>query len=472
MPEPDISPSIIQGFPPVVAALQQRGLLQRALHDGLFPALMFRAEALREEWQGQTGTSITMTRPGLLPPITTPAVAGRDPDAQQETYEQWTAHLQRYNGSIPVHVPTSAHAAISLFVSKVNLLGLQAGQSLNRLPRNKLYKTYLSGQTVTIAAALSGDTSIQVASLSGFRDVLTGAGTNIAPAAVSATTPLSIAITNAPTITRNVIGVQPLVPDDPDGPGILVLDAALGAAVAARTPVLAENRPRIIRSGGGNSVDAIGPNDTFVLQDAIAATNWLRRNNVPPHEDGLYHAHISADGNEQVFTDEVFQRLNTALPDGVRYQEAFIGKIAGLAFFFNNETPSWDNSGRRTATGSSAQYSENIAAETVNEGGVSIARMVVTGRGSIYEQVFDQANYVTEAGITGRIGEFNVTYGGMQVSTDDVRVIFRAPQNKTMDLMDVTWDITTSFTCPSDVRTGGPQRYKRAVVIEHAMTSG
>ena len=53
-----------------------------------------------------------------------------------------------------------------------------------------------------------------------------------------------------------------------------------------------------------------------------------------------------------------------------------------------------------------------------------------------------------------------------------MRVIFRAPQNKTMDMMDVTWDITTSFTCPSDVRTGGPQRYKRAVVIEHAMTSG
>ena len=76
-----ISPSIIQGFPPVVAALQQQGLLERALHDGLFPALMFREEALREDWQGQTGTSITMTRPGLLPPITTPMGAGVDPAA-------------------------------------------------------------------------------------------------------------------------------------------------------------------------------------------------------------------------------------------------------------------------------------------------------------------------------------------------------------------------------------------------------
>lgn len=466
-----ISPSIIQGFPPVVAALQQQGLLERALHDGLFPALMFREEALREDWQGQTGTSITMTRPGLLPPITTPMVAGVDPAAQQETYEQWVAYLQRYVGSIDVHVPTSAHGAVNLFVSKVNLLGLQAGQSLNRLPRNKLYRTYISGQTTTTVAALAADTSIQVASLSGFRDVLVGAGTNVAPVGVSATTPLSIAITNAPTITRNVVGVSPLDADDLDGPGILVLDAALGANVAARTPVLAENRPRIIRAGGGNSVDALGANDLFQIQDAIAATNWLRRNNVQPHEDGTYHAHISSDGNEQVFTDEVFQRLHTALPDGVRYQEAFIGRIAGCSFFFNNETPDLLNSGVRTATGSNASYSRDIAGETVNEGGVNVGRIVVTGRGAMYEQVFDQANYVTEAGITGRVGDFNVSYAGMEVRTDDIRVIFRPPMNKTMDQMSVTWDITTSFTCPSDVRTGGPQRYKRAVVIEHALTS-
>ena len=221
----------------------------------------------------------------------------------------------------------------------------------------------------------------------------------------------------------------------------------------------------------GESVDAITAGDTLVLQQAINATSYLRSSNVQPHEDGTYHAHISADGNEQVFTDEVFQRLNTALPDGVRYQEAFIGRIAGLSFFFNNETPTLLNTGVQTLTGSNAQYARDIAAETVNEGGVNVGRIVVTGRGAMYEQVFDQSNYVTEAGITGKVGDFSITYGGMEVKTDDIRVIFRPPMNKTMDQMSVTWDITTSFTCPSDVRTGGPQRFKRAVVIEHALTS-
>ncbi len=465
-----VSPSIIQtGFNPKLVALQQQGLLERAIHDGLFPALQFRAEAVREEWPANTGTAITMTRPGLLPAVTRPAQAGVDPQAQQGTWEQWVAYLKRYNGSISVFMPNSAHANFSVFVNQVNMLGLQAGQSLNRLPRNALCKAYLSGQTVTTAAAASADTTIQVASLNGFRDVLVGNGSNVAPAAVSVSTPLSVTITGV-TGARFVIAAEPFDADDPDGPGMITLSAALGANIAARSPVLAINRPRVIRAGGGNSVDAIGSSDVFTLQDAIAATNWLRRNNVMPHEDGYYHAHISTDGNEQVFADEVYHRLNTAHPDGVRYQEAFIGRIANILFFLNTECPDLLNSGTRTATGTNAAYSEDIGAETTNESGVNIGRIIFTGRGALIERIFDQANYVSEAGVTRRIGNLSISYNSMEVNTDGIRVIFKAPTNKTMDLVSVTWDISTSFTCPSDVRTGGPERFKRAVIFEHALT--
>lgn len=470
MADAAVSTSIIQtGFNPQLVALQQQGLLERAIHDGLYPALQFRAEAVREEWPANTGTSITMTRPGLLSPVTRPAAAGVDPVAQQVSYEQWVAYLNRYMGTIDVHMPTSAHANFSVFVNQVNMLGLQAGQSLNRLPRNKLFKTYLSGQTVATAAGASGDTTLSVASLNGFRDVLVGGGSNVAPAAVSSTTPLSVTIAGV-TGARYVVAAEPYNADDPDGPGLLTFSTALGASVAARAPVLAINRPRVLRAGGGTSVDAIGSSDIFTLQDAISATSWLRRNNVMPHEDGFYHAHISTDGNEQVFADEVFQRLNTALPDGVRYQEAFIGRIANILFFLNTECPDLQNSGTRTATGTNAYYSEDVGAETTNESGVNIGRIVFTGRGAMIERIFDQANYVSEAGVTGRIGNFSINYNAMEVSTDGIRVIFRAPINKTMDQVSVTWDISTSFTCPSDVRTGGPERYKRAVVYEHALT--
>lgn len=458
---------LILGVPPAVINLVQQGLLERAFHDGLFPALQYRAEAQDEEWQGHMGSEIFMSRPGLLPAITRPIAPGVDPTPQTVAFEQWIARLARYAGTIDTHIPTSALSNADLFLRHIHQLGLQAGQSLNRIPRNELFKAYLSGHTVTIAAALSGDTQIRVASLNGFTDVVIR-GTNVRPGFVSSSTPLAITITGI-TGTRNVIGFVADDPDDLFGPGTLQLDAVLGAGIAARTSVLSSARPQIIRSGGGTSVDAISSVDTFALQDAINACNRLRRNNVQPHEDGYFHAHISTDGNGQVFTDPVFQRLNQSRPDHIYYQEAFLGTIAGVAFFLNNESPDSLNSGARTATGSNAFYSEDIGAETTNESGVNIGRIVVTGRGTLYEKWFDEKKLVTEAGLTGKMGDFQVVNAGIEVQTERIRLILRAPMNRLQDVVAATWSCTTCFPVPSDVTSGGPERFKRAIVIEHAL---
>lgn len=459
--------SLVLGIPPIVQELVQKGLLERAFHDGLFPALQFRAEAQFEEWPLNAGTELFMTRAGLLAPVTKPMVAGTDPTPQTIAFEQWVASLARYAGTIDTYMPTSVVSNADLFLKNIHQLGLQAGQSLNRIPRNALYKAYDSGHTVTIGSALNTDTSIRVASLNGFTDVVIK-GTNARPSVVSSTTPLAISIAGV-TGTRNVIGFSPDSADDPTGPGTLLLDAALGVGIAARAAVLSSARPQIIRSGGGASVDAIGATDTFVLQDAINAVNRLRRNNVQPHEDGYFHAHISTEGNSQVFTDPAFQRLNTALPEGAIYQEAFIGTIAGIMFFLNNECPDDGNSGGQVSTGTLAKYSEDIGAETVNESGVRIGRIIVTGRGALYEKGLDEKSFLTEAGTTGKVGEFQVVNMGMEVKTERVRLILRAPINRLQDQVAASWSISTSFPVPSDVTSGGPERFKRAIIIEHAL---
>lgn len=460
--------SLVLGIPPAILNLVQLGLLERAFHDGLFPALLYRGEAQYEEWPANTGTEIFMTRPGLLTPITTPLAAGVDPVPQTVSYEQWIAVLNRYAGTIDTHVPTSVVSNADQFMRNIQQLGLQAGQSLNRLPRNALFKSYLSGQTVLTVATAAPDTTIRVASLNGFFDVV-NRGVNVRPLPVSPSAPLPITING--TINRNVVGAFPDDPNDPYGPGTLQLDAAVGAIVAARASVLSRYRARILRSGGGSSVDAIGAADVFTLQDAINATNYLRKNNVLPHEDGYYHGHINLDANSQVFQDPAFQRLNTSLPDHVYYQKAFIGTIAGIAFFANNESPDLLNSGARTLTGTNAAYSADIGAETTNESNVNIGRVVVTGRGAIYEKGLDETKYVTEAGVTGKIADFQVVNGGVEVSTERIRLILRAPQNRLQDQVSATWSITTSFPVPSDAASGGFERYKRAVVIEHALDS-
>jgi hypothetical protein len=116
-------------------------------------------------------------------------------------------------------------------------------------------------------------------------------------------------------------------------------------------------------------------------------------------------------------------------------------------------------------------YSQDIGAETTNEQGINVGRVLITGRGAIYEKGLDENQYVTEAGVTGRTGEFQVVNAGVEVATERVRLILRAPLNRLQDQVAATWSITTAFPIPSDVSSGGPQRYKRAVVIEHALDS-
>lgn len=465
-----MAPQIYVGIPASVVNLVQQGLLERAFHDGLYPALLFRGEAPFEEWEANTGTQLLMTRAGLLAPVTTPLAAGVDPEPVTANYEQWVATLLRYGSSIDTHIPTSAVGNASQFLRNIQQLGLQAGQSLNRIPRNTLFQSYLSGQTSTILVTASADTTLRVASINGFQDVV--GGVNVRPLPVSSTNPLAITLYNGATpIALNVVGAIPDNTNDPNGPGTLLLSGTVGAIVAVRSTVRSSVAPRIIRAGGGSSIDAIGAGDIGTLQMAIEATNWLRKNNVPPHEDGYFHGHINTDFNSQVFQDPGFQRLNTALPDHTYFQQAFIGTIAGIAFFQNNECPDYLNSGVRAATGTNAQYSPDIGAETTNESGVNIGRIVVTGRGAIYEKGLDESNYVTEAGITGQVGDFQIANMGVEVETERVRLILRAPLNRLQDVVAATWSITTSFATPTDITFTGaaPARYRRAVVLEHAL---
>ncbi len=57
----------------------------------------------------------------------------------------------------------------------------------------------------------------------------------------------------------------------------------------------------------------------------------------------------------------------------------------------------------------------------------------------------------------------------MQISTDRIRLILRAPIDRFQDVISAAWSIHTAFPVPSDITAGGPQKYKRAVICEHAL---
>jgi hypothetical protein len=463
--------AVALGIPASILNLVQTGLLERAFHDSLFPALLYRAEALAEQWAGHTGVQILQTRAGLLAPIITPGVPGVDPSPQTATYEQWFVNLQRYYGTIDTHMPTSAVGNADQFVRNIQTIGLQAGQSMNRLARNAIFQAYISGQTMSTSAQLSTDTQIAVASVNGFTSVVL-TGSKLAPTPVSSATPLpiTIPISGGSTLSAFVIGVVLNNPSDPNSPGTLLLAAALGTAVPIRTPVLSTNAPQVIRSGGGNGVDSITAVDTMVWQDIANAVAVLRANNVQPHEDGYYHGHIFPTVNAQVFADAVWQRVaGTALPDHPIYKQGFIGSTGGVSFNSNSESPNANTTSGQVSTGTSAIYAYDVGGEVVNNAGVNIQRTLITGKGAMLEKWLDEGLYISEAGVNGKIGEFDILNNGIAVTTDRIRLTIRAPIDRLQEVVGSSWSTSTCFPIPSDLTaTTSNALFKRACIIESA----
>lgn len=458
----------VLGLPANILNMVQDGLLERAFHDALIPAFLFREEAgTPEPFPGQIGVQQIITRRGTLAPVEDPIAPGTDPVPQSLSYEQWKVTLRRYAATIDTNMPSAVVANSNLFMSNIQALGVQAGQSLNRIPRNALFKAYMSGNTTLLAATATTDTTIRVASINGFIDVVSP----VRPMPVTTATPLQITIWHTTPIVRNVVAYTPDDPNDLYGPGTLFLSATVGSIVAARAAVTSVDAPRVIRVGGGRSVDAIGPSDTLTIQDIVNVANFLRDSNVQPHDDGTLHAHIPPIGSSQFFADPAFQSLFRGRPEAEPFKSGFLGELMGVKFYANNESPRRFNSGNRTSTGVNAFYSKSIGAETTNEGGVDIGRVVVTGKGAMYEKQFDEKQFVTEAGTTGKIGDFVTVNNGVKIDTSGVQLILRAPLNRLQDAVAASWSYSGDFPIPSDV-TGqsGPQRFKRAAVIEFALS--
>jgi hypothetical protein len=121
------------------------------------------------------------------------------------------------------------------------------------------------------------------------------------------------------------------------------------------------------------------------------------------------------------------------------------------------------------STGTNALYAKGIGAEVVNETNIEVGRVIMTGRGSMYETWLDESNYVSEAGMQGKVGNFEIVQSGIAVQTEHIRLYMRAPLDRLGDIAAATWSISTDFPVASDITAEGPERYKRAVVIEHAL---
>lgn len=452
----------IPGIPAAVSNLIQDNTLERMFHDSLYPRLLYRSEAVPELWEANIGERVIFTRTGLLPVSKKPLTPGSDPTPSGYSIEQWEAEANQYGDTIDTHMPTSHVSLAPKFLRNTVQLGLNAGETLNQLVRDRLYRAYLGGNTVN-TAVVAASTQIPVASLNGFTELLVDGR----PQPVSPNNPVTAVVQEGTPIPINVVAA---VPDDilnPFGPGTLTTDVAISIA-AARTAVLADQRARIIRAGGGDSVDIpAGPTSVLTLQQVINAVARMRDAKVPPCSDGYYHVHLTPTGESQIFADNQWQRLHESLPDGAAYRDLAIGQLVGCRFYRNTENPNAGNTGTLVATGAQSSASGEVGSEIFNVDGAEVRRAIVLGGGAVYEKYLDESKYITEAGVTGKIGSFSVVNNGVQVMTNRIRYILRAPLDRLQQVVAQTWSWSGDFSIPSDQLTTDPARFKRATILEH-----
>ncbi len=454
---------------PQIRSLVQEGILERAFHDALFPRLLFRGEATPQIWPANVGDSMVFTGTGLIKPKQKPLVPGTDPQPSTFTSEQWSAQLQQYADTVDTHMPSSITAIANLMLRNAQQLGLSAGQTLNRIPRNRMFNAALSGHTV-VDGTQGSSVSVRVKRLNGFTtarrpDLPQGSAVRFDP--VSANNPLAILIVATP---ASVVGFTADNPGDEVGPGVLTL-AAVSGGVTDRDAILAVDRTKLVRVGGGDAVDAIGSSDLLKLADIRAAVARFWQSNVPEHPDGRFHCHLDPISQSQVFADPEWQRLLTSLPDYYMYKQFAIGELLGCVYFRNSENPLPETiEGGLTGT-----FTEDdpFGGELTNDGAapsganVTVHRALFVAQGLLYEYYQDLNQLLTEAGVTGRVGEPSITNNGIEVMTERVQLLIRSPLNRLQDLVSTSWKFIGDWPTRTDVTTGDAARFKRVLTIEH-----
>ncbi|MFF4536548.1 hypothetical protein [Streptomyces aureus] len=410
--------------PTAIRAMMQNGILDRVFQEALKPNFIFPAIADAMPWQGGLGDTKTFTRKGLLAPATT-AITGSDTSAATYSIEQWSVTMDQYGQAVDTNMLTSSMALASKFLADVETLGINAGQSINQIARNKLYGAYAGGRTWCTTAG-SSDTSIIVNSVAGFQYVLV----NGVPTAVSASNPLTVTVGG---VANTVTGVN-------TGTSTLTLGTARADVVG--DAVVAANAPTTIRPTGSTAYD-LGTSNTATFAMFRSAVTRLRKMNVPT-VGGYYIAHIDPDTEAELFSDSDFKQALQGRIDSPVYTDLSIGRFGGIDWVRNIEAP--------TILGGSA-------------GNVTVHRPIVLGAGAMVAAPFEGMGDLLRGSGVEDVPDISMVEAapGVQVAR-----IVRPPQDRLQQNLSTSWSWVGDYGIPSDSTTGDAALYKRAVVLEHA----
>src|SRR5271156_597111 len=165
----------IENFAASLQPIIQQGFLEREFSQALRSRLGYRACADRVTVAGGIGETLTKTRAGLKPSVTTPLVPASntnfDNGLTPTTWgiEQYTISINLYAATTDLNVVTERVGIASQFLQNAYINGEQAARSLDELARNALFSAYFGGNTRVRTTLTSANANVSVDDIRGFQ---------------------------------------------------------------------------------------------------------------------------------------------------------------------------------------------------------------------------------------------------------------------------------------------------------------
>jgi hypothetical protein len=436
----------INNFPTSLQPIIQQGFLEREFQQALRSKLGYRACADRISIAVGIGETLTKTRAGLKPSVTTPLVPSTntnfDNGLTPTTWgvEQFTLSMNLYAATTDLNVVTQRVGIASQFLQNAYTNGEQAARSLDELGRNALFNAYMGGNTrvrVTLpapAATISVDDirGFQFGFVNGVQQAVSG--TNTMTVTVGSNIYTLIGVTadasNVSTAPNGVSGTLTF------SGNVTVADGTVGNTVIASTG------SSIIRPSQRGNTSQILASDTLSMANLLDSVAKLRLNAVP-EINGAYNCYLDPVSSRQLFADPDFKQL-------------FQGATSANQVFKNGMTNDFLGLRFIPTTEAFVQPHPSLA-------GLMVRRPVICGQGALIEGDF--------AGIaTSDVAPAD----SIVTIVDGIAMVTREAIDRLQQIIAQSWYWIGGFCAPSDTTTNSTTvptatnaAYKRAVIIEH-----
>lgn len=453
----------INNLPTALQSVIQQGWLEHKFEKPLRAKLGFRSIADREDFMAEIGETITKTRTGLLPAVTTAMSPAANSDItsgltpQNYSVEQYILAVAQYAANMQLNVATSRVAIDKLFLRNAFTLGEQAYRSVDTLAANVLFNTYMGGNTRVRVTLGSAGPTIQVDDVRGFQNTLNNEGQVVA---VSSTYPVNVTVgADVYSLTGYTIdGTNVSTAASAGGQSgtltfatnVTVADGTLGnTVVSALAPFI--ERPTVTSTGVmvANTSLISSANDVnnakLTMQMILNAKATMSANGVPVVNDtGMYHLYIDPLQATGLYGDPAFQQFFRGQVTTEEYRRGIIAEMLGVRLIETNLNP----------------------VQTLSGVGV-VRRGILVGQGALVEGVFTNNAY----------NEVNSDAPGVDADmiqvVDGIAHVTREPLDALKQVVTQTWSYIGGFVAPSDVNTNpntiptaNNSSFKRGIILE------